>query len=338
MMKPMRLLVAAAVFVMIGSGVARAQTVRVRNAPPGETIEVFLNATKVASASVQANGETTLPLNLRESNAGKIEIDANIFIDVCDKIRRIIVVERGQPAAIQEPGCERRDIPGLYWVRHVNTLVVDVGGPNPTMMLVKGSYQPGRVKNWSSTVPTGLIAFGGAGRADYRDVVLIACGTATTCNGDKAGLSFNGGLTFWLSRFLGAEASYFRPSKAKVNGGGSNYSFDTTLETNVLMVGGRVGVPAGPVRISGLIGGNYQDSVQKTTDTINGASQYTEVETRGWGWTWGAGMEIWVTSRIAISVDAGFAQLKGTPTGGGEVRLDERLRYVNGGVRVRIGK
>ena len=338
MMKPMRLLVAAALFVMIGSGVARAQTVMVRNAPPGETIEVFLNATKVASASVQANGETTLPLNLRESNAGKTEIDANIFTDVCDKIRRIIVVERGQPAATQEPGCERRDIPGLYWVRGVNTLVVDVGGPNPTMMLVKGSYQPGRVKNWSSTVPNGLIAFGGAGRADYRDVALISCGTATTCNGDKAGLSFNGGLTFWLSRFLGAEASYFRPSKAKVNGSGSNYSFDTTLESNVLMVGGRGAVPAGPVRISGLAGWDYQDSVLKTTDTINGASQYTEVETKGWGFMWGAGMEIWVSPRFAISIDAGFAQLKGTPTGGGEVRLDERLRYVSGGVRYRIGK
>ncbi len=76
----------------------------------------------------------------------------------------------------QEPGCERRDIPGLYWVRGVNTLVVDVGGPNPTMMLVKGSYQPGKVKNWSSTVPTGLMVFGGAGRADYRDAVLISCG------------------------------------------------------------------------------------------------------------------------------------------------------------------
>lgn len=137
MTKPMRLLVAAAVLVITGSGVAAAQTVMVRNAPPGETVEVFLNATKVATSSVPANGETTLPLNLHENNAGKLEIDANIFIDVCDKIRRIIVVERGQPAATQEPGCERRDIPGLYWVRRVNTLVVDIGGANPTMMLVK---------------------------------------------------------------------------------------------------------------------------------------------------------------------------------------------------------
>jgi len=339
MMKPMRLLVAAALFVLAGSGVARAQNVMVRNAPPGETIEVFLNATKVASASVQPNGETTLPLNLKENNAGKIEIDANIFIDVCDKIRRIMVVERGQPAATQEPGCERRDIAGLYWVRQVNTLVVDVGGPNPTMMLVKGSYDPGKARNWS-LAPTGLIAFGGAGRADLRDFVLIACGNAATCNGDKAGMIYSGGLTFWLTRYLGAEASYVKPSKAKASGNntGSTSSFDSSLDPQVVMVGGRFGIPAGPVRISGLGGWNWQHSVLKTHDTINGASQDTEFELEGWGWMWGAGMEIWVNERWAISVDGGFAALKGTPTGGGELRLDDRLRYVSGGVRVRIGK
>src|SRR6185503_21042156 len=107
-----RLLVAAALLMAIGSSKAGAQTVLVRHVPEGETVEVFLNATKVATAVVDASGDTRLPLNLRENNAGKTEIDANIFIDVCDKIRRIIVVERGQPAATQEPACERRDIPG----------------------------------------------------------------------------------------------------------------------------------------------------------------------------------------------------------------------------------
>jgi hypothetical protein len=96
-------------------------------------------------------------------------------------------------AATQEPGCDRRDIAGLYWVRQVNTLVVDVGGPNPTMMLVKGSYDPGKARNWS-LAPTGLIAFGGAGRADLRDFVLISCGNAATCNGDKAGMILLGGV------------------------------------------------------------------------------------------------------------------------------------------------
>jgi hypothetical protein len=92
------------------------------------------------------------------------------------------------------------------------------------------------------------------------------------------------------------------------------------------------------VRISGLIGMDYQDSVLKTTDTINGASQNTEVETKGWGMAWGAGMEIWLSTKIAISIDAGVASLKGNPTGGGEVRLDDRFRYISGGVRFRIGK
>ncbi len=143
MMNSMRLLVAAALLITIGSGVAAAQTVIVRHVPPGETVELFLNATKVDTVVVEASGDAILPLNLRANNAGKTEIDANVFIDTCDKVHRVIVVERGQPAAAQEPGCDRRDISGLYWVRHVNTLVVDIGGANPTMMLVKGSYRSG---------------------------------------------------------------------------------------------------------------------------------------------------------------------------------------------------
>src|SRR4051794_19986954 len=100
MMKSLRLLVAAALFGVLGTGVATAQTVIVQHAPAGETIELFLNATKVATATVPAEGDTTLPLDLRGHNAARAEIEANIFIDVCDKLRRVIVVERGEPAAV----------------------------------------------------------------------------------------------------------------------------------------------------------------------------------------------------------------------------------------------
>src|SRR3982751_338248 len=120
---PLRLLVAAALFIITGSGTAAAQSVIVRHVPPGDTIEVFLNATKVATAAGEQGGDTTLPLNLRENGGGKTEIDANVFVDVCDKTRRVIVVERGQPAATQEPGCDRREISGLYAVTRDHTLV-----------------------------------------------------------------------------------------------------------------------------------------------------------------------------------------------------------------------
>jgi hypothetical protein len=334
---PMRLLVAAALFLGMASGEAAAQSVVVRHVPPGEAIELFLNATKVATAAAEANRDATLPLNLRENNAGKTEIDANIFIDTCDKVRRVIIVERGQPAASQEPGCERREISGLYWVRHVNTLVVDLGGANPTMMLVKGSYDPNKTKNWTPT-PSGLIVFGGAGRADLRDAVLISCGDAPTCSGHDAGWSFTAGFDVWMTPWLAAEASYFMPPNGTASGSGTNYSFNSTLDPHVIIVGARGGIPIGPVRISGLLGATWQDSTLKTHETINGISQDFLVETRGWGWVSGPALEVWTSPWLAIYGEAGFGKLKGTSTTGGEVRFDDRLRYFIVGGRVKIGK
>src|SRR4051812_46827490 len=242
MMNSLRLLVAAALLIAMGTGKAAAQTVMVRHVPAGETVEVFLNATKVATAVVEASGETSLPLNLRDNNAGKTEMDANIFIDVCDKVRRVIVVERGQPAATQEPGCDRREISGLYAVTREHTLVVDLGGANPTMMLIKGSYDPNRPRTWNAS-PTGLVVFGGVGRADLRDAVSISCGNAPTCNGNDAGFSFTAGLDVWPKPWVGATASYFRPPKVTAKGTGSNFSFDSTLEPQVIIIGGRGRIP-----------------------------------------------------------------------------------------------
>lgn len=336
-MNPLRLLVAAALLMIIGNVNANAQTVLVRHVPAGETVEVFLNATKVGNAVVDATGDTTLPLNLRQNNANKTEIDANVFIDVCDKIRRVIVVERGQPAATQEPGCDRREISGLYFVRRNNTLVVDLGGANPTMMLIKGSYDPTRAKNWSP-LPTGLVVFGGVGRADLRDAVLISCGNAPTCSGHDAGFSYTAGLDVWVKTWVGATASYFRPPKITPNGSGANYSFDSTLEPQVIIIGGRVGIPAGPVRIAGMVGTTFQDSTLTTHETINNASQTFLVETRGWSWIFGPSLEVWTSSWLAIYGEAAFGRLKGTPTTGGEVLFEDRLRHVTVGARVKIGK
>ena len=336
-MKPLRLLVAVALFGALGTAVATAQTVVVRHAPAGQTIELFLNATKVATATVPAQGDTTLPLNLRVNHAGKTEIEANIFVDVCDSIRRVIVVERGEPAAAQEPGCDRRDITGLYEVRRVNTLVMDLGGANPTMMLIKGKYSPEASMHWSES-PKGIVLFGGIGRSDLRDAVAISCGDASDCNGNKAGTAYGGGVTIWVTPFLGAEGGYYKLPSATARGTGSNFSFNSSLDPQVVTVAGRIGIPIHAVRISGQIGANFHDAILKTQETINGASQNFEIETRGWGWMWGAGMEIWAASRFAIYADVGFASMKGTPTGGGEAQFTDRLRFVAIGARVAVWK
>ncbi len=182
------------------------------------------------------------------------------------------------------------------------------------------------------------MVFGGAGRADVRDAVLISCGNVSTCSGNDAGFNYTGGLAVWFKSYVAAEASYFRPPKISATGNGTNYLFNSTLDPQLIIVGGRVGIPIGPVRITGLIAMNYQDSTLKTHETINNVSQDFLVETRGWGWLYGPGIEIWTAPWLAIYADFGIGQLKGTSTTGGEVRLDDRLRYLTVGGRVRIGK
>ena len=336
MMKPLRLLVAAAALnVTIGTGVAAAQTVIVRHAKPAETIELMLNATKVATAATDAAGDATLPLDLRGNNAGKTEIDANIFIDACDKLHRIIVVERGQPIAAQQPGCERREISGLYWVRRVNTLVVDVGGPNPTMRLIRGEFGLEPELTWGA--PGGLVVFGGGGLTEFRDAALIFCGTATSC-GKNTGFAYTAGATLWLKRYVGVEGGYMKPRKTTASGSGDTYTFDSELDVDVITVAGALGVPIGPVRLYGKGGSNYHFGKSTTKETINNLSQTFEVKTRGWGWGFGAGAEVWVAPAVALYADAGFAWLKGDPVGGGEARFDDRLRFLMFGARVRIGR
>jgi hypothetical protein len=336
MMKPLRLLVAAAALnVTIGIGVAAAQTVLVRHAKPGETIELDLNSTKVATATADASGDATLPLDLRGNNAGKTEIDANIFIDTCDTLHRVIVAERGQPLAAQQPGCERREISGLYWVRRVNTLVVDVGGPNPTMMLIKGEYGLEPELTWGA--PAGLVVFGGGGLTELRDAALIFCGTASSC-GKNTGVAFTTGATLWFKRYVGVEGSYMKPRKTTASGSGDTYSFNSELDLDVITVAGTVGVPIGPVRLSGKGGTNYHFGTSTTKETINSLSQTFEVKTRGWGWLFGADAEVWVSPVAALYAEAGFAGLKGGAVDGGEARLDDRLRFLMFGVRVHIGR
>jgi hypothetical protein len=337
MMKLLRLLVAAVLNLAIGAGMAAAQTVVVRQAPAGETIELFLNAMKIATATVDATGDATLPLNLRENNAGKTEIDANILVDVCDKLHRILVVERGQPAAPPQPGCDRREISGLYWVRSVNTLVVELGGVNPTMMLLRGAKGLKPDKLWTPS-PKGLVLFGGGGLSDFRDAVAISCGDASPCSGKKSGFTYVAGATFWITRYLAAEGGYIKPRKATANGSGTNYSFTSALDAQLVTVAGRVGVPIGPARLSGYAGTNYHLATLKTQETINSASQAFQVETRGWGWIFGAGIELWMAPAFALYADAGMAGLKGAPVGGGASRFSDRLRFVTLGARVRIGR
>jgi hypothetical protein len=238
----------------------------------------------------------------------------------------------------------------LFLIRPISTLVVDLSSTIPTVMLRQGpvNLNPQRP---STPVPTGLVVFGGAGMGKFRDAIALACGNVQPCSGDDWGIAYTAGADYWISRFLAAEVSYVRRSELDVDGSGSTFSFNSSLDTHVTTVAGKVGIPMGPVRVYGKAGGNYlrattgtTQTIDDTTVTIDGVEQTieggtltSEIKFSGWGWAFGGGIEAWVKPSFAIYAEGGLAGLKGSPRENVEGAIDDRLTYAVAGVRVRIG-
>ena len=330
---------AALLNVCLGAGVAAAQTVVVRKAPPGTPVEVVVNATPVGSANVDPNGDAKLVFDLAAA-AGKPEIDANVFVDTCDTSRRVVIIERDRLPAPAEAGCVRRQISGVFWVRKVNTIVIDVSGVNPTLLLVVGWYSldPDKPDRPRTANLGGLVVFGGGEFGSFSAARDLACGNVTPCGGHDSGLGYTAGATYWFGRFIAAEASYMKPGKVTANGSGEGHSFDSSLDTKMLMIVGKIGVPIGPVKLYGLGGLNYHEALSRTTQTIDGASQTSEHQTQGWGTLFGGGLDAWIASRIGLYFEGGFAEAQGRPIAGGELEIDDTMKYVVVGVRVRLSR
>ena len=122
------------------------------------------------------------------------------------------------------------------------------------------------------------------------------------------------------------------------NGSGEGHNFDSSLDAKMLTIVGKVGVPIGPVKLYGLGGLNYHEALSGTTQTIDGASQTFEYQTQGWGTLFGGGLDAWIASRIALYFEGGFAKVQGRPIAGGELEIDDTMKYIVVGVRVRVSR
>lgn len=344
MRKPLRPLVLAAVLqVLVGAGAVSAQTVVVRQVPPGSTVELVLNATPIGSTTADTAGDAILPLNLSE-HIGRAETDASVTVDVCGEVRRVFVVERALRPPPPQVGCDRREIIGMFVVRRISTLVVNVGVPNPTMLLVQGPFdlrERGPARVWQS--PTGLVLFGAAGLRTFRDFSTAACGNVSECSGGGSGGTLTVGAAFWINRFVAAEAAFTRPAEAEVQGSGENFRFDTSYNAQVATIAGNIGVPIGPVRLYGKVGTTYQQSRFTTTQTqddvtVAGGVQTFELRTAGWGWLFGGGMEVWMNQRFGLYGEVSRAGLRGPARDDAEGETSEGLTSLLFGARIRIGR
>lgn len=342
--------VAAIVQLAVFAAAAGAQTVIVRRAPSGATVEVAINATLAGSAEADADGRATVAVSREASITA--DMPARISVDVCDTRRRVNVVDGTARGLPPDPGCVRQDVSGIFVVRAISTLVVDLYPEGPTLLLIQGRFNPDAPpKTWAGA-PTGFVVFGGGGLTSFADTGVNACGTVSTCNQDGMGLGYQAGAAFWLKPFLGGEIAYVAPADPTVEGAGPTYRFDSALDARVVTAAGLLGVPVGPVRFFGKVGANYHQATFSTTQTIEpatlvideatiqvpGSTQTLEHRTGGWGWLFGGGMDVWLSRWFGVYGEFSFAKIKGTDLDDGEAEIEDRLSTIMVGARVRIGR
>ena len=105
---------------------------------------------------------------------------------------------------------------------------------------------------------------------------------------------------------------------------------------------GKVGVPAGPFRPYGQVGGTYHRATLSTSQTMTNQTesptQTYSVETGGWTFVFGGGLEVWLNSSFAIYGEVNRGGMKGPPIDKNvEGDLDDRLTSIVIGARIKIG-
>ncbi len=351
---PWRLpVLAAALNLFMGAGLAAAQTVIVRHAPAGAAIEVTVNDETAASATADETGTAKLTVKMP---GGKVETDAEMHVDVCDNVRRLVLFERTFVPSSPAPGCRRTELERLFLLRPITTLLVDLSEP-AHLWIRQGSVPdewlsdaPIVERTWRPS-PTGVVLSGGGAMTSIRDASVIACGTAECDQRDASGLKYSVGIDWWVARFFALEVGFTKPADMRATGSGAGYRFESGLDTQMITTGVKIGVPIGPVRPYGRAAANRNRTItttSQTTDTVTvvvngveqtfpGGTQNYEFRTTGWGWLFGGGVEVWVTNSFAFYAEGGAAKLKGDAIGNVEFAIDDRASFMLFGARFRLG-
>ena len=347
--------IAVVVHVVAGASPARAQTVIVTEAPPGATVELVVNGTEAASVMAGANGRAVLQSDAFQRDTPSIE--ALIWLDLCGDVRRVQIAAVTLPPPPAE-ACARTPIEGRYRVQRETSIVIDVGGSLPTLLIRQGPVPEawltapagGDFAVAGRRVPRGLVLSGGGGFGRFRDFVAPACGNVRPCVDDGSPLVGSAAATFWFLPYAGVEAGFIRPGSIHAEGRGADFDFESEQDGGLLTLMGTGGLPLGPVRLFGAFGANYHRATLTMTQTFGertimvdgspvvlpAATQTLQSRTEGFGWIFKAGGEWWLTSYLGIYGEGGQLRMKGDSTRNDEVRVDDKLTFVLVGVRLRV--
>ena len=343
----MRRLAFALLLVSTFGTLASAQTVIITHAPAGGTVEVVFNTDRVATAQADGSGQATLAFALP---ATLTEADVHVSTERCGDTRRVLLVERGIQGPPPTGPCDRRDISDVFVVQRVTTFVVDFANPLPGVHLRQGPVPPSWLSETASTsrfnlpdARKGLIVSGAFGFSSASNWSDTACGSNTgTCTNSAATKALSATVAYWLTPYIGAEATYLHPDTDTASGSGTtgtsaNYTFSSTRQTKVALLGGVVGFPMGGIRIYAHGGATYHQATMETTETVASlGTQNLELKTAGWSFYTGGGVEVWLKSFIALYVGGDYVQLRGGALGGADGSMDDHLIAGMGGVRIHL--
>jgi opacity protein-like surface antigen len=316
------------------AGPASAQTVVIRGVPAGGTAEVIQGAAR-ASGKPDAGGDAVIKGDLTASGDTRV----TIFVDACENARHVVLVERDGIPPAADAGCTRTEVQGLFVLRPVSTLVVNLRGTTPLVLLRQGEFDFRKEYGTGGVEPpSGLIVFGSGAYTKLHNAHVFSCGDIAECPGADSGFGFGGGISYWLTPYVGVEASYLKPRRSLFEGAINNSLFQSIAEPHVLSFVAKLGVPAGPVRIYGQGGATFHRAkLTNTQESVDGINDRFELRTNGWGWTFGGGIEAWVHPRVGFYAEGGRAALKGPGVeSAGEGRYDERMTFVLAGLRVNV--
>jgi hypothetical protein len=326
---------------------ASAQTVIVRNAAPSAPIELRLNDDAVATATADSTGTATLSTDV-SARLRKDETSVHVSVDDCGQQRRILLVEAG--VSVPPPGaCSRVTVRDLFSARRVTTFVIDVGGTRPVVWIRQGpapadwlgdrEAREERTRTWTPA-PVGLIVSGGVGGAGISDFEAKACGDAPTCSASNVRPVVAASLAFWLKPWLGVDIGVLHPGRFSTSGSGTSFTFNSTLETRIVTIDGRVGGQFGPARIYGIGGVDQLSAAMTTTQTVTSGAvggQTFGFKAEGWSWMAGAGVETWIVPRVGLFAEGVLLSLNGSPIDNGQGSIEDKVLYVVAGARVAFG-
>ena len=329
--------IALATVLLAGLGSqAAAQTVVIRGVPAGMTAEVIQGAAR-STGTPDAGGDAVIKGALTDPGDTRV----GLFADVCEKARRVVIVERDAVAPPPEPGCTRTELAGLFVLRPVSTLVINLSDTTPSVLLRQGEFDFRRdYRSGGVEPPAGLVVFGNGAWTKLHNARAALCGDTAECPGEDSGFGFGGGITYWFTPYAGIEASYLRPHRALFEGAVNNGLFQSITQVEALLFQAKIGIPAGPVRIYGQGGATYhRATLNNTQEAVDGINDRFQLRTAGWGWTFGGGIEAWVHARAGFFAEGGRAALKGPGVeSAGEGRLNERVTFVSAGIRVSLAR